>query len=73
MEFHRGDIVIICSPKPSNKMLKGKKIKIYDPQAIRGTSVAASFVDKEDIKRWSAKMYIYHKDELCPLKGITWR
>lgn len=64
MEYRQDDVVIICNPRPVNKQLIGKRVKVYDPQAAGGTSVAASFIDKEDIRRYGGKLFYFYKDEI---------
>jgi len=71
MEYREGDIVIICKPRPVNKILKGKRVMIYKPQALSGTSVYARFIDKKDWQRFSAKYFLFHKDEICLEHGQT--
>lgn len=62
--IEKGQILSIENPKPVNKALEGKRVKVYEVRP--DGRLAAHFVDKADIQRWSAKIYIFDRMELLP-------
>jgi len=60
----KGQILNIENPKPWNEDLEGKRVEVYEVRP--DGRIAAHFVDKADIKRWSAKMFIFDRTELLP-------
>lgn len=66
--LYKGQVLSICYPKPGNENLKGKKVSVYDPRVGKEQElVAARFISEDDVARYSARMYIFFDEELCPV------
>ena len=67
--IEKGQILSIENPKPWNKMVEGKRVKVHEVRS--DGRIAASFVDKADIKRFSAKIFIFEREELLPKPPVV--